>query len=249
MRSENKTIQQPSGVIITDETPLAELILSYPQLILFLEYFEIFLPLHQKTVEQICAEHHIQPNLFIAFANLYTGKPHRNETDFQITDLPVIINFLKNTHHYYLNEIYPNIEQCIERIKLVNDFGEIKLVDKFFHDYFNEVREHLDYENNIAFPYILQLYESAENMADSAQSPEYSVTEYKEHHTDIEEKLDDLMNLLIRYLPPQNDQQERRRLFSQLVALNNDLNVHAAIEDLILVPLVEQLERQMKRKK
>lgn len=249
MRSDSNTIPQSSNLIITVDTPLAELILTYPQLILFLEYFDIHPPLQLKTVGQICTERNVSTVLFIAFASVFAGKTPLNTAGFTDDDVKVIINFLKNTHNYYLNEIYPDVEQCMENIKNINDYDEIKIADKFFRDYFSEVREHLDYENNIVFPYILHLFESVDSPESGIQKSEYSVNEYKEHHTNIEEKLDDLMNLLIRYLPYKNDHRERRRLFRLLTDLNNDLIVHAEIEDLILVPLVEKLERQMKRKK
>ncbi|MGC8803040.1 MAG: hypothetical protein ACP5PS_04610, partial [Bacteroidales bacterium] len=56
---------------------------------------------------------------------------------------------------------------------------------------------------------------------------EYSVEEYREHHDDIEEKLSDLKNLLIKYLPAREDQQARRRLLTHLFELESDLAIHS----------------------
>jgi len=73
----------------------------------------------------------------------------------------------------------------------------------------------------------------------------YSVKEYQDHHNDIEEKLTDLKNLLIKYLPQKEDQQIRRKLLFSLFELEYDLNIHSRIEDNILVPLAELMERNL----
>lgn len=235
-----------SNLIITSDTELPEILMSHPQAMLFLEHFGIQVPLYRKTVVQICTEHDIRPELFIAFTNLYIGNESNAEKSYKVSDIPVIISFLKNSHRYYLDEIYPEIQLLIKQMQNLNDTGEIKLAEKFFDDYFNEVKEHLDYENDVVFPYIASLYEHLSGESSSSLFTSYSVTEYKKHHTNIEEKLDDLMNLLISYLPLRNDQQPRRKLFLNLVELNYDLNVHAQIEDLVLVPLAEKMERKLK---
>jgi len=74
----------------------------------------------------------------------------------------------------------------------------------------------------------------------------YSVSDYQEHHDNIEDKLEDLKNLLLKHLPLDNDQQIRRKLLFSLFELEYDLTIHTRIEDEILIPLVEKLERTIK---
>ena len=71
----------------------------------------------------------------------------------------------------------------------------------------------------------------------------YSVIKYRDRHNDIEEKLTDLKNLLIKYLPQKNDQQIRRKLLFSLFELEFDIHIHTRIEESILIPLVEKLEQ------
>ncbi len=72
------------------------------------------------------------------------------------------------------------------------------------------------------------------------------MAEYKEHHDDIEEKLDDLKNLLIEYLPLKEGRNMRRRLLFKLFELEHDLRIHSRIEDYILIPLVTSMEKRLK---
>jgi regulator of cell morphogenesis and NO signaling len=125
---------------------------------------------------------------------------------------------------------------------------EIVLIEKFFNEYFNEVVEHLNYENQVVFPYVNNLYNQWQgNPPDDFVDSKYSVEEYREHHDDIEEKLSDLKNLLIKYLPARNDQSARRKLLVHLFELESDLAIHSQIEDKVLIPLVSQLEKHVKR--
>jgi len=78
---------------------------------------------------------------------------------------------------------------------------------------------------------------------------QYSAKEYQEHHSDIEDKLNDLKNLLIKYLPYKDDQILRRKLILKLFDLENDLNIHSQIEELILIPLVSEMESQLNKSK
>ena len=111
------------------------------------------------------------------------------------------------------------------------------MVEKFFNNYFNEVREHLDYENETVFPYITKLYQKIAERGNVTLPDTYSVADYQEHHDDIEEKL------------PNNDEpQVRRKLLFTLFELDYDLTIHSKIEDQILIPLVQQMENYLSRK-
>jgi regulator of cell morphogenesis and NO signaling len=90
------------------------------------------------------------------------------------------------------------------------------------------------------------LYERIVNQNQTDGGKRYSVSEYKDHHNDIEEKLNDLKSLLIKYLPLKNDQPIRRKLLFSLFELEYDLNIHSQIEELILIPLVSKMELHLK---
>ncbi|MDY0015439.1 MAG: hemerythrin domain-containing protein, partial [Bacteroidales bacterium] len=155
-------------------------------------------------------------------------------------DILNIVNYLKNCHTYYLNEKYPQIREYIQQIHTLNNHPEMVMIHDFFDTYFNEVKEHLVYENEVVFPYVLYLL----NKNKCTDTPaNYSVTEYREHHNDIEEKLYDLKNLLVKYLPIKDDQQIRRKLLFSLYELEYDLKIHSHIEIFLLIPLAEKIEQ------
>ena len=227
--------------IIYKDMKMSDIILNNHFLILVLERFGIEMGLKDKTIETVCKEENISLNIFLTIANLQNNIFYVSETSFSFSDITEIIQYLKRSHQYYSDEIFPEIINNIRLMSEYNNKPEILMVEDFFNEYKNEVDRHFNYENITVFPYILWLFEN--NKSNGAKNA-YSVKEYKEHHDDIEWKLDDLKKLLIQYLPQKNDYVIRRKILFALFNLEKDLIVHAKIENEILIPLAENMEIQ-----
>jgi regulator of cell morphogenesis and NO signaling len=225
--------------IVYKDMKMSDIILNNHFMILILERFGIELGLHDKTVEIVCKENNISIAMFLTIANLHNNIFHIPATSFNCSDIEAIIQYLKNSHQYYSHEVFPEIIKNIHLMSEYNNKPEMLMVEDFFNEYKKEVDQHFDYENNIVFPYILNLFKN-KHILDKKN--DYSVTEYKEHHDDIEEKLDDLKKLLIQHLPQKDDRKIRRKILFALFNLEQDLIVHAKIENEILIPLVEKME-------
>ena len=230
-------------LFIRSEMKTSDIIISNPYLILVLEHLGINMEMHEKTISQICSEYKVSTELFLVIVNLFNGFNPSVATEYSSGNILTVINYLKNSHKYYLEEKYPEIQGYIEMINRINDHKEILMIGKFFEEYFEEVVEHLDYEDEVVFPYVLQLNEKLNLKVKSETITNYSVTEYKDHHDDIEEKLTDLYNLLLKYIPQKNDQQIRRKLILSLFELDYDLKIHSRIEETVLIPLVIKMEQ------
>lgn len=236
-------IHQNQYRYITPGMKMADIINENPNLMLLIEHFGIDLVVRDKTVAQVCHETPVSENVFLSFANLFNGYSPLETELYEIEDIDTILSFLKNSHHYYREEVFPKIRKKIRKMHEHNNLKETALVEKFFNDYYREVSDHFGYEDKTVFPYIKILLARVQNEEVSFESVDYSVTEYREHHDDIEEKLNDLKNLLLKHLPSKDDQKIRRELLFILFELEHELNIHSRIEDKILVPLVEKMER------
>ena len=87
------------------------------------------------------------------------------------------------------------------------------------------------------FPYILSLIDSKQKNANS-----YRIKDFEENHSNIEEKLQDLKNIVIKYLPESASQQSRINVLNEIFKIEDDLNKHSIIENKILIPLVSKFE-------
>ena len=202
---------------------IAEQIDSNPRLLLMLQHFNIDFRVRDLTVSQLCKEYDISETLFVDIANLYNGFG------------------TKKSHHYYRSDMYPQLNSYIRLLQENHPEREFKMLEKFFNEYFMEVLEHLDYEDNVAFPYFIKLLKDNN---EETSPDKYSAIEYSEHHTDIELKLHDLKNLLLKYVKIDNDLDLRRKIFFALYELEYDLFVHSLIEESILIPAGINIERK-----
>ena len=69
------------------------------------------------------------------------------------------------------------------------------VIMRFFDGYRKEVENHFAYEEDIVFPYV-------RSVAGGQRIEGYSMETFEENHNNIDEKLNDLRNIVMKYLPP-----------------------------------------------
>jgi len=147
----------------------------------------------------------------------------------------VILNYLKRSHHYFLGYRLPEIRK--QFAEALDEGSTRKTILSYFEDYEKEVNDHMGYENDVFFPYVVKLLNGEEQK-------EYSVKQFEAKHNNIEEKLDDLINLIIKYLPTSGDTLRLSDVLEDLRLCNRDLNLHTFLEDKILVPKIKKIEKK-----
>lgn len=218
---------------------MLELINENPFLLLLLEHLAIDFKVDDKSVAQICRDNNISQAEFLLLANIYNGFFPDNQTLNSIENIDLIIRFLKNSHNFYKNDKYPELRELIRELQDKHNSKDIRLIEEFFASYFEEVLEHLDYEDEVAFPHFHLLIGNSE----AAYNGNYSANDYREHHTDIETKLTDLKNLLLKHISLENDLTNRRKFLFSLFELEFDLNIHVLVEEKVLLPIIDRMEK------
>ena len=149
-----------------------------------------------------------------------------------------ILNFLRKSHRYYRDVMVPNLAAGLERLTEPCNEQQRQTLWKFFTDYKQELLNHFSYEENVAFPYI-------EAMLDDERSGLFSMGEYEQNHSNVQEKLDDLKNLIIKYRPAECREEDVNQVLYCLYALEMDLEKHTFIEDDVLIPAATRLEERV----
>lgn len=214
--------------MITPNKELHELIEQNHRLLLLMDHFETGFCVADKTIADICGERGINPEIFAAFCNIYNGYLSNLYVPKSKEDIAQIIAFLENTHRYYLSDMYPEIKHYISELGKINPGQDVRMLEMFFESYFGEVKKHLEYEQEKLFPAIRQLCNG------EIQKEEFLKKTKKLKHTDIEAKLSDLKNLLLKHIRLIDKDGMKRKLLSALLEFQYDLNIHSLIEDEIL---------------
>ncbi len=219
-----------------------------------LKRFDIALGFGDMTISEICQKNGINEAFFLEIINIYLDKTYFPANRMQSFPTRLITDFLKSSHKYYNIEKIPAIESKIEKLKWKgpDHHRNFSILKKFFDQYKNEVKEHTDREEEVVYPYALFIEESCQHMTNkedcAAKMNEYSITNYTQEHDDIEEKLTDLKNIIIKYLPAPKEQMTLHEILIELFLLQNDLNHHGRIEEKILVPKILEMEEKLKSK-
>ena len=195
----------------------------------------------ERTVEEVCKRYDFDADTFILLCSVYSEKFYRpTEEELQRCDIEGLLRYLHGSHEYYiksaLNSISPSIEEMIAPTTPVQQ-GAIR---KFYEDYRHELEQHFAFEEETVIPYIRELL-------DGHQSSRFSISDFEENHSNVDESLSDLKNIIMQSLPPECDGEKRMEVLSNIFHLQEDLRHHTYIEDSVLVPLVQMLEGRRPR--
>ncbi len=232
-------------IIISGKTKLSDIVMQDKRALVLMPRFGIELGLGDKTVNQICDVKKINTDFFLLMVNVFLNKNYFPDRQLKSLDVDMLLRYLENSHTYYLEEKIPYLETLIEEFKQQVKHPATSQLEKFFRQYILEVKEHLAYEDQTAFPYVAALSRQVKKNTRETPDIEYHIGVFEERHDNIEEKLSDLKSLLIKYFPPSGDRYIRIRILNELMDFEDDLINHARIEDKVLIPIVEQLEKKI----
>lgn len=233
--------------IINGQMKLSQIIEADKRALVLFPRFGIDLGIGDKTVVDICSEMDIDLRFFLLMINTFLNPDYFPDKQLKSVDVDMLVGYLVESHNYYLEERIPYLQSLIVKFKDHVDHPAVSQLEKFFNQYIEEVKDHLAYEDETAFPYIAMISSYRKRSDSPVGQIDYSVQLFEERHDNIQEKLSDLRNLLIKYFPPAGDRYIRIRLLNELIDFEEDLINHARIEDKVLIPVVKQLENQVRQ--
>lgn len=209
--------------LFTGRLKMAEMIASNYDLILMLPRFGIPLGFGEKTVKEVCRDCGVDDHFFLTVCNIYTFDDYRPDSeDVSRIDNRLVAEHLRASHRYYLDERLPHLQHHLDHItEKAGQSGEI--LRKYYADYCREVREHVRKEEK-----------NLDQILSNAST--HSLNHYMQSHDNIRDRLSDLTQIIYKYLPGERLNEEMMELVFDILQLSRDLEKHAMIEELLLVP-------------
>ena len=227
----------------TARTRMSDLINEDASLLSSISRFGISLGFGDKTVREACEANNIDCDTFLSVVNfLSEGNVEINETYNNIS-IESVINYLKNAHTYFLDYKLPSIRtKLLDAVESTAQHSSYKvLFMKFFDEYFDEVRKHMDYEDKTVFPYVLRLLKGE-------RRGKYKISDFEEQHSDVDSKLAELKNILVKYYPSNGINYKLNDVLFDLLWCEKDLASHNQVEDFFFVPVIEAIEQKIAAK-
>ena len=228
--------------LFSSESRLSDLITAHPALLSMLTRLGISLGFGDRSIDDVCQASGVDTDFFLLICNVYTFNNYVPSTATILgTDMTGLVPYLEKSHKYYVDKRLPHIERHLDAIarKLGGRIGQVFI--SFFKEYKQEVVEHFMHEESQVFPHIRALMSGNRDTT-------YKMSDFLHNHSDIEGKLNDLLNIIFKYLPPQVDDDNVLDVVYDILRLSEDLKKHTFIEEKIMVPLVKHLENAILKK-
>ncbi len=219
---------------------LFDLINANPNLLPVFNRFGIRPGFKDKTVAEVCDEGKINRDFFLALVNTYNNPDYFPEKELLEFSPLLIVKYLERTHKYYLEYSLPRIESLLS--KLISGSRErnrdLQMIRSFYEKYKQEFLLHIKDEEEHVFPVVKDMA----NGTPSERHPSDSLS-FEKEHINMEDKLNDLKNLLIKYLAPNYDDNDFNEFLAALYQFEKDIIDHSRIEDHILVPQIKRIQK------
>lgn len=233
MDETGKPIERMQKYVGSDK--MTALIAHNPLLLMAMSRFGISLGFGEKSVMQICAEQGVDCATFLSVANYISFA----EVGLENVSVNSLMDYLKQAHSYFLEYNLPLIRRkIIDAIDCSGRDEVAMLILKFYDEYVKEVHRHMSHENETVFVYV-------RNLLSGQLDDSYNIRVFASGHHSIHSKLKELKDIIIRYLPQRGNNQLNAVLFD-LINCEQDLMTHCRVEDKLFVPLVEQLENEIR---
>ena len=201
----------------------------YPVL-LIMSRFGIALGFGDKTIGEVCLDSGVDTATFLAVVNMHADD---KAPDPETIAVAALVSYLRNSHNYFLDFRLPAIRRkLIEAVDCAQSDVSFAIM-RFFDEYAAEVQRHMSYEEQTVFPYV-------ESLLAGEKSTAYSMDIFRRQHDQVDIKLRELKNIIIKYYPSGSTNELNGVLFD-IFNCEHELASHNAVEDEIFIPAVERL--------
>ena len=219
---------------------MSDLICDNYALLQVLSRFGVALGFGDKTVKEVCEMNHVDCDTFLIVVNFLGEEGNRIQDHPKGLSLPALMDYLKRAHHYFLDFQLPTIRRkLIEAIDCSREDEVAFLIIKFFDAYVHEVRKHMEYENEKVFVY-------ADKLLRGERPAGYNISVFARNHDQINAKLTELKNIIIKYYPGDADNRLLNATLFDIFSCEEDLDSHNRVEDYLFVPAIMELEKEAK---
>jgi regulator of cell morphogenesis and NO signaling len=220
---------------------MSDLICENYSMLLVMSRFGIPVGFGDLTIEEVCTKDNVDVRTFLTVVNLLIcGEKDPGEQDPGMLSIPSLITYLKNSHTYFLGFRLPTIRSKLIEVLDSSDSQISTAIIRFYDEYVEQVKRHMEYEEQTLFPYI-------DSLLAGKKDPFYQIKVFCMQHDQIDAKLSELKNIIIKYYSSGNTNELNSVLFD-IFSCSGDLASHNFIEDHLLVPEISRLERNVRKK-
>lgn len=201
-----------------------------------------------KTLIEVCKEHGLNVERLVAI--LEKSSSRRAPEYLELRNYPVrlIVEYLKHAHQGFIKDTLPYIQKKSDELSesLHPMVGELKeVLPLFIEDFIHHIYE----EEDRLFTYVCELEmllarKSSSNLI-KTKFNQFSIQEFALHHNDSDHEMRGIRGITNNYSLEAINDAKLRVLLKSLEQFDQELTIHANIENDILFPRALMLEKKL----
>lgn len=217
---------------------------------LFSKYGIDFCCKGNRTLEEVCAKKDINPDELEKEIQSVLESKNDQAIDFKSWSPTLLVDYIVEKHHLYVEEKTPVIIQFLEKLCKVHGerHPELFEITSIFKSSAGDLAQHMKKEELILFPFIQKMVKAQkENI--SIDQPHFGTVEnpinmMKDEHVTEGDRFATISRLSDGYTPPEDACSTFRVTYQMLKEFEQDLHKHIHLENNILFPKAIHMQAQ-----
>ncbi|AGA78139.1 hemerythrin domain-containing protein [Echinicola vietnamensis] len=219
-----------------------------------LHYFGIsFYKYEQQSLGEVCRKFRVNPEQLISELEVWAWRKEPSQDELYLRPIEVLVEYLKNKHHFFLRHQLPFLSNIISGVKLPSKYAgllaDLRLMFPLFVDDFIH---HIHEEESTVFNTIkkLQGIEKGHYRLEEAIKilDRPSILGMAHDHEAHDDEMEGIRKLTNGYQLTEEAPTAIKVLYHELQGFEKELIIHARIENDLLFPKAVELEKEVKRK-
>jgi regulator of cell morphogenesis and NO signaling len=235
-------------MVLTNATTVREIAREHPAAVrVFQKHGIDFCCGGQRPLDEVCDEKGISIDALIGELEASRVAAPVNGQDWNQSTARELIDHIVQTHHAYLAEHLPRIEDLAARVasKHGHQHPQMYRVQDVFLELKAELESHMRKEEMILFPYIAMAESAVESGRPAPAAPfgriDNPIRMMEHEHDSAGTALAEIRRLTSDYRVPEDACNGFRALLFELEEVEKDLHIHIHLENNILFPKARSL--------
>jgi regulator of cell morphogenesis and NO signaling len=198
-----------------------------------------------RSLVEACRARDLDLASVLAVLRAIDHEPQTDERDWTRASLSELCDHIEQTHHAYLKQELPRLEQCLTRIAGKHGPGDPRLVEllRVYRGFRAELEHHAMKEEQILFPLIRRLEAGADPSTFHCGSVNNPIRVMEMEHDHAGDALKQMRELTDGYQAPPGACNTYRATMDALGQLEQDMHRHVHKENSILFPRAAEAEQ------
>ena len=204
-----------------------------------------------RTLEEVCTKKELNRETIQHELTSIMSKNDDASVDFKSWEIDLLADYVEKTHHRYVEEKSQVLLTLLNKLCKVhgNNHPELFEINQLFLESAQDLAAHMKKEELILFPFIRKMV-TAKRSGQPLERPHFGTVEnpiammMHEHDTEGE-RFRKIAALTENYNPPADACTTYRTAFSMLDHFEKDRHKHIHLENNILFPSAQQMEKML----